>query len=234
MATAASRARARRSASRATVPVVPTPELADWTTLEVGVPEAEVPGEIVDAELDRLREAAAELVAGRRPPGAARRRRRPRPRRATRSAPPQRDYVVEIGSGRLVDEIEAALVGMSAGETKEVEFELADEQKATVTVSVNEIKEKVLPPLDDDLAQAVSEFETLAELRADIEAQLREQLEGRAGAASFRQDAVDALVEASTFDSLEPLVERRTAELRDRLRPLARAAGHRPRDVSGR
>jgi trigger factor len=69
-----------------------------------------------------------------------------------------------------------------------------------------------LPPLEDDLAQAVSEFETLAELRADIEAQLREQLEGELEL-KLRQDAVDALVEASKFDSLEPLVERRTAEL---------------------
>ena len=195
----------------ATVAVVPTPELADWTTLEVGVPEAEVPGEIVDAELDRLREVAAELspVDG-------------RPAQpgdvvlldleGDEIGATQRDYVVEIGSGRLVDEIEAALVGMSAGETREVEFELADEQKATVTVSANEIREKVLPPLEDDLARAVSEFETLAELRADIEAQLREQLEGELEL-KLRQDAVDALVEASRFDSLEPLVERRTAEL---------------------
>ena len=195
----------------ATVAVVPTPELADWTTLEVGVPEAEVPGEIVDAELDRLREVAAELspVDG-------------RPAQpgdvvlldleGDEIGATQRDYVVEIGSGRLVDEIEAALVGMYAGETREVEFELADDQKATVTVSANEVREKVLPPLEDDLARAVSEFETLAELRADIEAQLREQLEGELEL-KLRQDAVDALVEASRFDSLEPLVERRTAEL---------------------
>ena len=66
-----------------------------------------------------------------------------------------------------------------------------------------------MPPLDDDLARAASEFETLAELRADIEARLREQLEGELEL-KFREDAVDALVAASTFDSLEPMVERRT------------------------
>jgi trigger factor len=124
----------------------------------------------------------------------------------------QRDYVVEVGSGRLVDEIEVALVGMSAGEAKGIDFELADEQNATVTVTVKELKEKVLPPLDDDLARATSEFETLAELRSDIDARLREQLEGELEL-KLRQDAVDALVEGSTFDSLEPMVERRTAEL---------------------
>jgi trigger factor len=124
----------------------------------------------------------------------------------------QRDYVLELGSGRLVDEIEAALVGMSAGESKEVEFELADERQATVSVRLEEVKERVLPPLDDDLATAASEFETLAELRADIEARLREQLEGELEL-KLRQDAVDALVDGSAFASLEPMVERRTAEL---------------------
>jgi trigger factor len=195
----------------ATVAVVPKPELADWTELEVGVPEAEVPEEVLDAELDRLREVGAELapVDG-------------RPAQPGDVAvidmeggdigATQRDYVVEVGSGRLVDEIEVALVGMSAGEAKGIDFELADEQNATVTVTVKELKEKVLPPLDDDLARATSEFETLAELRSDIDARLREQLEGELEL-KLRQDAVDALVEGSTFDSLEPMVERRTAEL---------------------
>ncbi|MGH3115706.1 MAG: hypothetical protein ACRDQ2_01035, partial [Gaiellales bacterium] len=108
--------------------------------------------------------------------------------------------------------IEAALPGMSAGETRAVEFELADERKASVDVTVTEVKEKVLPPLDDELARTATEFETLGELRADIEATLREQVEAELEA-HFREDAVDALVAASTFEGLEPLVERRTAEL---------------------
>jgi trigger factor len=195
----------------ATVAVVPKPGLADWKELEVGVPEAEVPEELVDAELDAVRGTVAELspVDG-------------RPATAgdvvvldmegDEIGATQRDYVVEVGRGRLVDEIEVALVGMSAGESKDVEFELADDSKANVAVTVKDVQEKVLPPLDDDLAKAASEFETLAELRADIEAQLREQLEGELEL-KLRQDAVDALVEASTFDSIEPMVERRTAEL---------------------
>ncbi len=195
----------------ATVSVVPKPELADWKELEVGVPEAEVPAELVDAELERLRETAAELSPVDDRPA--------RPgdvvvvdMEGEEIGATQRDYVVELGSGRLVDEIESALVGMAAGDTKEVGFELADEQSATVKLTVNGIQEKVLPPLDDDLAQAASEFETLAELRSDIEARLREQLEEELEL-KLRQDAVDALVDASTFDSLEPMVERRTAEL---------------------
>jgi trigger factor len=195
----------------ATVAVVPKPTLGDWKELEVAAPEPEVPAEAVDAELERLREMAAELAPV-----------------EHRSAQPddvvvldldgeeigttQRDYVVEVGRGRLVDEIESALVGMTAGETREVEFELADDTTASVEVTAKEIKEKVLPPLDDELAQAVSEFETLAELRSDIEAHLREQLDTELELL-LRQNAADALVDASSFDSLDPMVERRTAEL---------------------
>lgn len=194
----------------ATVAVVPKPEVADWKELEVGAPEAEVPGELVDQELGRVQETVAELA----PVGG-----RPVQEGDTvvidivgEEAGTQRDYAVEIGTGRLLDEIEEALVGMSPGETKAVEFELADGSQATVDVTVKEIKEKVLPPLDDELAKAASEFETLAELREDIESQLREQLEAELDA-TFREQAVDALVAASSIEAIEPLVERRTAEL---------------------
>ena len=70
----------------------------------------------------------------------------------------------------------------------------------------------MLPPLDDELAQAATEFETLAELRADVEARLGEQLEAELDA-QFRENAVDALVDASTFEGIEPLVDRRANSL---------------------
>ena len=111
----------------ATVAVVPKPELADWTELEVGVPEAEVPAEAVDAELDILRGSVADLApVDHRPaqPGDV----VVLDMEGDEIGARQRDYVVEVGSGRLVDEIEAELVGMSAGEGKEIEFELADER----------------------------------------------------------------------------------------------------------
>jgi trigger factor len=195
----------------ATVSVVPKPKLGAWKELEVAAPEPEVPAEVVDAELERLREVAAGLAPVEHRPV--------QPDDVVvldldgeQIGTTQRDYVVEVGRGRLVDEIEAALVGMTAGETKEVEFELADETTASVEVTAKEIREKVLPPLDDELAQAASEFETLAELRSDIEAQLREQLDTELELL-LRQNAADALVDASSFDSLDPMVERRTAEL---------------------
>jgi trigger factor len=107
---------------------------------------------------------------------------------------------------------------MNAGETKDVEFELADGSKQTVSITVKEIKEKILPPLDDDLARAASEFDTFAELRNDVEARMLEQIEEEIDA-QFRSDVADALVEASKVDASGPLVEARTREL---LRGLAR------------
>jgi trigger factor len=107
---------------------------------------------------------------------------------------------------------------MSAGETKEIEFELADGTKQTVSIEVKEIKEKVLPPLDDELARAASEFETLQDLRAEIESRLHDQIAEEVDA-QFRSDVADALVDASKVDASGPLVEARTREL---LRNLAR------------
>jgi trigger factor len=130
----------------------------------------------------------------------------------------RRDYVIELGRGAVVEEIEQNLVGMSAGDSKEISFELTDGSTQSVTATVKEIKEKVLPPLDDDLARAASEFETFAELRADVESRLREQIEEEVET-RFRADAADALVAASTVDAAGPLVESRTREL---LRGFAR------------
>ena len=76
----------------------------------------------------------------------------------------------------------------------------------------------MLPPLDDDLATAATEFETFAELRADIESRLREQIEEEIET-QFRANAADALVAASKVDAAGPLVEARTREL---LRGFAR------------
>jgi trigger factor len=200
----------------ATVAVQEKAEVADWTQLEVGVVEAEVPEELVERELDALRATVAELVPVEGRPVA------PddtvivdliSPNGETR-----RDYVVELGRGALVEEIELGLPGMNAGETKEIDFELADGTKQAVTVTVKEIKEKVLPEIDDALALAATEFETLAELRADIESRLRGQIDEEIEA-QFRADVADALVAASKVDASGPLVEARTREL---LRGLAR------------
>src|SRR3954464_5985416 len=181
----------------ATVAVQAKPELPDWKELEVGAGEVEVPEELVQAELDALRATVAELV----------------PVEGRPVAPDdtvivdlvseeetRRDYVVDLGRGAVVEEVEQGLVGMNAGDTKEMSFELADGSTQSLTATVKEIKEKVLPPLDDDLARAASEFETFAELRADIETRLREQIEDEVET-QFRANAADALVAASKVEA---------------------------------
>ena len=200
----------------ATVAVQAKPEVADWKTLEVGAYEPEVPEELVERELDALRSTVAELVPVEgRPVG-------PDDTVIVDMVSPQgetrRDYVVDLGRGAVVEEIEQGIVGLEAGASKELEFELADGSKQTVSVTVNEIKEKVLPPLDDELARSASEFDTFAELRADVESRLRDQIEEEIET-QFRSDVADALVAASKVDASGPLVEARTREL---LRSLAR------------
>jgi trigger factor len=194
----------------ATVEVQALPELVDWTQLEVARAEVEVPQESVDAEIEALRESVAELA----PAG-------DRPARAgdtlvvdlvDSDGEAQPDTVVELGGERLASELEAALVGASAGETKEIVFPMADSSSSTVEVTVREVQEKVLPEVDDELARAASEFDTLAELRASIEAALRQQLDAEIDAA-FRISAVDELVRASQVQPALPLVRTRAADL---------------------
>jgi trigger factor len=199
----------------ATVAVQAKPELPDWKELEVGIAEVEVPDELVQHELDALRSTVAELVPV-----------EGRPVAADDTVvvdlvaedETRRDYVVELGRGAVVEEIEQGLVGMSAGETKELSFELADGSTQSLAATVKEIKEKVLPPLDDDLARSASEFETFAELRGDVESRLREQIEEEVET-QFRANTADTLVAASKVEAAGPLVESRTREL---LRGFAR------------
>jgi trigger factor len=89
---------------------------------------------------------------------------------------------------------------------------------------MKEIKEKVLPPLDDDLARSASEFDTIDELRTDVEQRLREQLEAEADEA-FRRATLDQLVEASNVKVDGPVVDARTRSLLRELDGVMRRSG---------
>ena len=194
----------------ATVGVQETPDLPDWSALEVPAADAEIPDELIDAELEVLRSSVAELtpVEG-------------RPARegdtvvvdlVSSDGEAQRDYVVELGSQRLLPEIEQGLVGLEPGGEKEISYRLPDSAEATITARLKELNEKVLPPVDNELAQAASEFDTIEDLREEIQsrlgAQLEEQLESQ-----FRAAALDALVEATDLEVGDPLVQTRAVEL---------------------
>src|SRR5262249_20052501 len=164
---------------------------------EVGAIEPEVPSEAIDRELEAVQATVAELV----------------PVEGRPVAPDdtvivdlvaskgdsRRDYVIELGRGAVVEELERGVVGLHAGETASIEFELAYGSTQHVELTVKEIKEKLLPPLDDELARAATEFDTLDELRADAESRLRGQLQEEIDA-QFRVDVADALVAASKVD----------------------------------
>jgi trigger factor len=182
----------------------------------------EVPEEIVNAELDVLRSSVAALSPV-----------DDRPAQLgdtlvvdliRAGGEGQKDYVVELGSGRLVPELEQELVGMSVGETREIRFELPDDQLGVVEATVKEIKEKVLPPLDDDLAKAASEYDTMDQLRAEIEGRLRQQIEAEVEE-SFRRAALDKLVDASNVSVDGPVVESRTRTLLESFDEMLRRRG---------
>jgi trigger factor len=194
----------------ATVGVQEQPEVPDWTALEVASPEPEVPEELIDAELEVLRSTVADLAPA-----------DGRPARegdtvvvdlVSADGEAQRDYVVELGSQRLLPEIEEGLVGQRSGGEQQIAYRLPDGQDADITASVKEIYEKVLPPVDDELARAASEFETLAELREEIQTRLGGQLEEQLEA-QFRTAALDALVAATDLDVAPGLVQTRAVEL---------------------
>jgi trigger factor len=127
----------------------------------------------------------------------------------------------EVGSGRMLDGLDEALVGMSAGESKTFTAELAGGElagsQADVTVKVDSVKVKELPELDDDFAQSASEFDTLGELRAGTRKQLENMRRaGQAGQA--RERALDALLARVDIPLPEDLVNH---EIASRSRSLA-------------
>lgn len=185
----------------AEVDIRPNFEVPDYQGAEVTVDSAEVSDEDVDAQLDALRQRFATLTGVER-------------------AAANGDFVVmdlraeidgenieeqqasevsyEVGAGSVLQGLDDALEGMSAGEEKSFTTELvggenAGEQ-ADVIINVKSVKEKVLPELDDEFAQLASEFDTLDELKASIREQARRnKLIDQVVQA--REKALDALLE---------------------------------------
>jgi trigger factor len=130
----------------------------------------------------------------------------------------------EIGTESMLDGLDEALVGMTAGESKTFTAELAGGQQAgmaaDVQVTVNSVKVKELPELDDEFAQSASEFDTVGELRASTRKQLESMREaGQAGQA--RERLLDALLEQLDIPLPERIiaaeVDQRRRSLQDQL-----------------
>ena len=183
----------------AEVDIRPNFEVPDYVGLEVTVPTAEVTDEDIESELNGLRQRFATLTGVERPAAKG-------------------DFVVmdlraeidgknieeqqasevsyEVGAGSVLEGLDAALEGMSAGEEKTFSTTLVGGEQAgeaaDVIINVKSVKEKVLPELDDEFAMLASEFDTLEELKASV----REQL--------HRNKIVEQVVQAreKAFDAL--------------------------------
>ncbi|MDX6511492.1 MAG: trigger factor, partial [Gaiellaceae bacterium] len=205
------------------VAVRPEAELGEYKGLEAGRREPEVPAEEVDAEIERLRQSAASLENV--------------DRAATADdfvvvdftgsidgepfeGGEARGYLLELGSGRLVEGFEEQLQGASPGDEREVKVTFPEDyraenlagQDAVFAVSVKEVKEKKLPELDDDFAAEAGGFDTLEELRSDIEGKVRESRE-REIEVEFREAVVDAAAEAAKIDVTHDLIHAKAHEM---------------------
>jgi trigger factor len=134
----------------------------------------------------------------------------------------------EVGSESMLDGLDEALVGMSAGESKTFTAELAGGEQAgdeaEVLVTVNTVKVKELPALDDDFAQAASEYDTVGELRAGTRRQLEAvRKAGQGGQA--RERALDALLEEVDMPLPERIVEQEIEHRRENLKAQLDRAG---------
>ena len=202
--------------------VRPQATLGQYKGLEVGRREAHIDDAAVDAELDRLRDRFATLETVERAAEQGDHAVLDYLGRVDGEAfegGEGRDQLLELGSGRLIPGFEEQLVGVSAGEQRDVQVTFPEEypgelggRDATFEVTVSEVKAKRLPELDDDFAADASEFDTLAELREDIAGQLRGQDEAAIDR-EFREAAVDAAAEAATVELPDKLVHARAHEM---------------------
>jgi trigger factor len=203
--------------------VRPTAKLGQYKGLEVGRRERHVEDSQIDEEIARLRDRLATLETVDRPAengdhlvidyvgtvdgeefegGSG------------------RDQLLELGSGRLVPGFEDQLIGASAGDERTVTITFPQDYPATelagkearFAVTVNEVKEKRLPELDDEFAAEAAGFDTLAELREDIAERLG-KVDERAIEREFEDAVVEAAVGEAEIEVPDNLVHARAHEL---------------------
>lgn len=134
------------------------------------------------------------------------------------------NFDLKLGSGSFVPGFEEQLVGMSAGEEKDIDITFPEDYHADLAgkpvvfhVKVNKVTMTVVPEQDDEFAKDVSEFETLEELKADIRTKALEQAQKQIDSA-FEQACVDKAAENTTVDMPKGLIE---AELDNQMERFA-------------
>ena len=124
-------------------------------------------------------------------------------------------YSLEIGSGSFIDNFEDQLIGATVGEKREVKVTFPENygkeelngKEAIFEVTVNEIKVKELPELDDEFSKEVSEFDTLEEVKEDIKKKMEESNKDKA-LREFENAVIAAAVESSEIELPQVMIEK--------------------------
>lgn len=194
-----------------TVTVRPEIELPNYEGLEVEVDEVEVTAEDEVQALDALRERFGTLKTVERPAAdkdfvtidiAA--------EIDGEQVDAANDLSYQIGSGTMLDGIDEALTGLSAGEDATFETKLSGGEhageQATIKVKLSAVKERELPAADDEFAQLASEFDTIDELKEDIKKQVAEAKVAEQGTQA-RDKVLAKLVELVEVPVPEKVIE---------------------------
>ncbi len=185
----------------AEVDIRPTFEIPDTTGLTASVDDIEVSDDDVTEQVDNLRERFATLIDVERP--AQDGDFVVLDLKATNDGEPVEGaeiagFSYKVGRGGMIDGLDEALIGMSAGEDKTFTTQLVGGdlvgEDVDVAVSVSQVQEQELPEVDDDFAQLASEFDTIEELKADVRERLTrgKRLEQ---AAAARDAVLEALLD---------------------------------------
>ena len=133
-------------------------------------------------------------------------------------------FDLKLGSGSFVPGFEEQVVGMSAGDEKDIDITFPEDYHANLAgkpvvfhVKCNKVTSTTVPAMDDEFAKDVSEFDTLEELKADIRAKALENAEKQA-ASAFEQACVEKASENCTVDMPKALIE---AELDNQMERFA-------------
>lgn len=217
----------------AVVEVKPDIALTEYTGVEIEHAPTTITSERVDETLERMREQQAEFnlvdraaslgdlvivdftlnVEGQEPST-------------------QNGYAFVIGDGSVMREIDEAAAGMGAGDQREVGFRFPDDHRreelrgkpGTAALKVVEVKEKVLPALDDDLAKSLGQFDDLAALRAELQTQL-ENRQASEDRMALEDKIIDALLARHPFGVPDSLVMRQIAHQVEHARERMRRQG---------
>src|SRR4030043_1447954 len=130
------------------------------------------------------------------------------------------DFTVEVGSGQFIPAFEEKLIGLKPEEEKEIEVSFPEDygyqkwagKTISFHVKIKEIKEKILPPLDDEFAKDLGDYSSFEELKAKLKGEIEKEKE-LALERQLRDQVVDQLLEANPFEVPESLVEEQAKAL---------------------